>query len=345
MLASRALRAELVARSSTTRATSPRPDAVAAPARLVARDRGAVLLAVAADRPADRALATPRDTGRRRAGRDVRRDRVGRVDGGAHDPRQRALRQQRVALLLRDGHARVRAAARLRRGGGRRLALSGAANGSLASQQDPRRARPRGARGVRPVVSARTSTTPASTVAGSWPSPPSAPSSSSRRPGAAACSAALDNPPMGAGSAGGRTGSTCGTGPVFVGDATRARHRVPRAGALFVPRVAHRDRDRGALVPLPRAADPPRGLQAVAAARDGGPGALVGRAAARDRARSGRPRRRGRRLRVRALAGRGGRPPQSPVFEQHAERPAPAYADQGVTPVKPPPATHHVASR
>ena len=61
-----------------------------------------------------------RRTGRRRARRDDRRDRVGRVDGRARDPRQRPLRHQRVAPLLRHGHARVGAAARLRRGRGRR---------------------------------------------------------------------------------------------------------------------------------------------------------------------------------------------------------------------------------
>ena len=132
-------------------------------------------------------------------------------------------------------------------------------------------ARPGGARGVRlGAASRRTSSSPASTAAGSSPWPRSAPSSSSRRRGAASVlGRALDSRADALGR------------PALVRDlplalarlrrhAAGARHRARRGRAARAAPGDHR-RDRRALLPLPRAADPPRRLQAVAAARHGRP--------------------------------------------------------------------------
>ena len=126
--------------------------------------------------------------------------------------------------------------------------------------------------------------------------------------------------------------------------AARARHRVPRSAApLFVPRARDRRRDRRALVPLPRAADPPRGLPAVAPARHR-------RVTGARRACGGRRSCSPRSALVAAVAFGFARAPvegsaaQSPVFDAARERPASAHPIKAVTPTKPPAGAHQAGS-
>ena len=162
--------------SSELVADLPRPELlrgdrppVAAAASVVARDRGAVLPALAAGRARDRVVARQERARRHRRGRHGRRGRVGRVDGRARRARERAVRRRRVAHLLRHRHPRVGAAARLRRGRRDRDARPRPADRPEPAQ--PSRATssawPRSPRSSG-CCSRRASSMPGCTAAGSW---------------------------------------------------------------------------------------------------------------------------------------------------------------------------------